>query len=461
MFVENEIDGDAFRLLDRESLKAMITKQGLLLKFEQKFKELSNSLDTAVTKDSTEHVVVIDDVKDYPVPGLSSKPSKKPLSDEIVKEQSKIYGRFKSNAKLNEWQEAVNAAAFKIAPKSPNKMYDRASLKTKVEAEARKSFVYKKKTGSRSKFVESVDKSNKQPRQSTDDRTKDISLVSLELQSLTSQSANKQKEIAQANDLHDYERCGKLHKELRALLVERQKAQNKLTDLQRRQAKHLNYMARKATSSKASATTTATSSSTATASKVDIGSFLKVRGTRDKNHDSGDDSGKPASKKRRLNLKDPSDKNIDSECIEVGGKNANEETNSYEIAKVSGEKKASSMRDEEEVKDDQKSREDAIEASDDKTASSMMVEEEVKDDRKSTEERIEASGDKAASSIMVEEEEKDGKNSSEEETEASGGKNEPKERQRASEKILDVTGVKAAQGYSASLSVKGVDDYFL
>ena len=433
MFVENEIDGDAFRQLDRESLKAMITKQGLLLKFEQKFKILSNSLDTTVTKDSTEHVVVIDDVKDYPVPGLSSKPSQKPLSDENVKEQSKIYGRFKSNAKLNEWQEAVNAAAFKIASKSPNKMYDRASLKTKAEAEARKSFVYKKKTGSRSKFVESVDKSNKQPRQSTDDRTKDISLVSLELQSLTAQSANKQKEIAQANDLHDYERCGKLHKELRALLVERQKAQNKLTDLQRRQAKHLNYMARKATSSNASSITTATSSSTATASKVDIRSFLKVRGTRDKNHDSGDDSGKSASKKRRLNLKDPSDKNIDSECIEVGGENANEETDSYEIAKVSDEKKASSMRIEEEVKDDQKSRENVIEASD----------------------------DNAASSMMVEEEEKDGKNSSEEEMEASGGTNEPKERQRASEKILEVTGVKAAQGYSASLSVKGVDDYFL
>lgn len=119
------------------------------------------------------------------------------------------------------------------------------------------------------------------------------------------------------------------------------------------------------------------------------------------------------------------------------------------------------MRVEEEVKDDQKSREDAIEASDDKAGSSMMVGEEVKDDRKSTEERIEASGDKAASSIMVEEEEKDGKNSSEEEMEASGGRNEPKERQRASEKILEVTGVKEAQGYSASLSVKGVDDYFL
>lgn len=41
--------------------------------------------------------------------------------------------------------------------------------------------------------------------------------------------------------------------------------------------------------------------------------------------------------------------------------------------------------------------------------------------------------------MMVEEEEKDGKNSREKAMEASGGKNEPKERQRASEEILEVT----------------------
>lgn len=465
MFVENEIDGDAFCLLDKESLKAMITKQGLLLKFEQKFKELSNSLDTEVTKDSTEHVVVTDVVKDYPVSGLSNKPSQKPLSDEIVKEQSKIYGRFRSNAKLNEWQEAVNAAAFKIASKSPNKTYDRASLKTNAEAEARKSFVYRKKSGSRSKFVES-DKSTKRARQSTDDRTKEISLLSLELQSLTAQSANKQKEISQANDLHDYQRCEKLHKELRALLVERQKAQNKLTDLQKRQAKHLNYMARKGTLSNASAITTATSSSTVTASKVesDIRSFLKVRGTRDKNHECGDDREKSVSEKRRLNLEDPSGKNIDNECIEVGGENGNEETNSYEIDKVSDEKAASTMLVEEVVKDDQMSSEDTIDASVEKVGSSMMVEEGVKDDQKSSEEKIEACGDKADSFMSAGEEEKDNQNSSEDEMEVSGGKNEPMERQRASKEILEVTAVKAAsnkKGDSASLSVQDVANPFL
>lgn len=134
---ENEIDGDAFRLLDRDSLKSMISKQGLLLKFEQKYKQITTNVETALpevdTSDSTTPVVVTNNV--------CEKPAQTPLKKEVIKEQSKIYGRFKTDAKLNGWQEAVNAAAYKIALKSPNKMYDRASLKTNAEAEARKTFV--------------------------------------------------------------------------------------------------------------------------------------------------------------------------------------------------------------------------------------------------------------------------------------------------------------------------------
>ena len=39
--VDNEIDGDAFRLLNKESLKTIIQKQGPLLKFEQKYQQIS------------------------------------------------------------------------------------------------------------------------------------------------------------------------------------------------------------------------------------------------------------------------------------------------------------------------------------------------------------------------------------------------------------------------------------
>ena len=49
-------------------------------------------------------------------------------------------------------------------------MYDRGSLKATAEAEARKIFVYPKKTGCRSKLAESEKFVAKRKKQSTDDR---------------------------------------------------------------------------------------------------------------------------------------------------------------------------------------------------------------------------------------------------------------------------------------------------
>lgn len=222
----------------------MIPKQGLLLKFDQKFKQIANNLETAspkvvLTTGSTTPVVVTDDVQSYPSPSpVCDEPSQKPLKEEIIKEQSKIYGRFRGDAKLTAWQEAVNAAALKIALKSPNEMCDRASLKASAEADARKTFVYRKKTVSRSKFAESEKSVPKTKKQSTDDRSKEINLLSVELQSLTAQSANKQKEVAHANNLKENKRCTSLHKGLGAMLVERQQVQNKHSDLHKKEAKH-------------------------------------------------------------------------------------------------------------------------------------------------------------------------------------------------------------------------------
>ena len=100
-------DGDAFRLLDRDSLKAIIPKERLLLKFEPKFKQITNgNLETAspevgFTTGSTTPVVVTDDVQSHPSPSLArDKPSQKPLKEEVIRDQSKIYGRFRGDAKL-------------------------------------------------------------------------------------------------------------------------------------------------------------------------------------------------------------------------------------------------------------------------------------------------------------------------------------------------------------------------
>ena len=72
----------------------MIPKQGLLLKVEQKFKQITNAnLETAspevgFTTGSTRPVVVTDDVQSHPSPSLAwDKPSQKPLKEEIIRDQ--------------------------------------------------------------------------------------------------------------------------------------------------------------------------------------------------------------------------------------------------------------------------------------------------------------------------------------------------------------------------------------
>lgn len=143
----------------------MIKSQGLLLKFEKKLSLLQSR---GVNFDSASSVInTVDDMPesigdDTPesIGGdtseskgrVSRSRDSRVLSEGTVREQSKIYGKLRGeNAKLTAWQDAVNAAAYKIATRSPDKMYDRSLLKIQAEEEARRTFVFKKKSGSRSK----------------------------------------------------------------------------------------------------------------------------------------------------------------------------------------------------------------------------------------------------------------------------------------------------------------------
>ena len=133
---------------------------------------------------------------------------------------------------------------LELATRSPDRMYDRALLKIQAEEEARKTFVFKKKSGSRSKYntSESNQQSEKRKKLSSDERAKEIRMCSIELQNLTAECANKEKQIRQANDVKDYERCATMHKELRDLWQEKKKVNNKLTELQKKEARHLKYL---------------------------------------------------------------------------------------------------------------------------------------------------------------------------------------------------------------------------
>lgn len=79
------------------------------------------------------------------------------LSVDVIKEKSKIYGKDK-NTPLSSWHQAVNQAAFIIAQKFPDRMYDRGQLKLDAEEEARKTYVFNKSYGSRSKSREEIGK---------------------------------------------------------------------------------------------------------------------------------------------------------------------------------------------------------------------------------------------------------------------------------------------------------------
>lgn len=237
LLLENDIDGDAFCLLKDESLKVMIKSQGLLLKFQKIYSQLISDKASHSCAPETAEVKL-----DAVAPQITKKNSSKPLSDDIIQEQSKIYGRNNKNHKLSKWQEAVNHAAYNLVKLSPNKMYDRAVLKTAAEEEARKSYVFQKKSGSRSKYV-SDQKVNKRAHMSANEREEAIKLCTINLQSLTEQSENKRKQIAQANDLKSYEECAKLHKELRSLLNEKGKVEQQLNKLKKKVKRHLRYAA--------------------------------------------------------------------------------------------------------------------------------------------------------------------------------------------------------------------------
>ena len=146
-------------------------------------------------------------------------------------------------------------------------MYDRALLKVRAEEEARKKFVFKKKSGSRSVFAH-TEKVPKSETMSAESREKEARLCSLELQSLTVQ-------IAHANSSSQFDLCAKLHKEYRALLVDKQNVQNKLTHLQKREGRHLKYITGKARMAREHKKEVV--GRVPDASKVDIRTFLTVR----------------------------------------------------------------------------------------------------------------------------------------------------------------------------------------
>ena len=261
----NEIDGDAFVLLTPESIQQMIQKQGPMLKFKYHFNQLSSStsvdqLSSSTSVDQLSSSTSVDKESDGSDSAeevnriaINTRERKEPkvkstgaLSLDVIKEQSKIFGKGKSERiHLSSWQKAVNKAAFVLAQESPDCMYNRGQLKLDAEEEARKTYVFKKTHGSRSKFNQE-EKPAKRAKLSSESRNKEIGICSLELHTLTKRAEETQMQLSRASATKDFAKCSQLHKEYRLLQNERQKTETKLAMLQRKQARHLKYAAKKA-----------------------------------------------------------------------------------------------------------------------------------------------------------------------------------------------------------------------
>lgn len=169
----------------------------------------------------------------------------KNLSKTTVSTNSKIYGFNNDKAKLNAWQKAVNEAAFELAKEEPDLLYNRAELKTKAEAEARKSYIFKKKTGTRSVHVpEDGEPKPKRSKISSDERKEKISSVSIQLELITKQISSKQQLCSKATTVKDYALCAKLQGEIRQLFKEKGGLETQLKLLQTKERKSSWYQKR-------------------------------------------------------------------------------------------------------------------------------------------------------------------------------------------------------------------------
>ena len=104
-----------------------------------------------------------------------------------MKEHSKIFGYNREAAQLTDWQLAVNNCAFELAKEAPSLLYERSKLKEMAEEKARETYIFKKKSGSRSCKLQEEPKA-KRMKYSQDERREKIAELQVKLKWLSSES---------------------------------------------------------------------------------------------------------------------------------------------------------------------------------------------------------------------------------------------------------------------------------
>ena len=146
-----------------------------------------------------------------------------------------VYGLGKENPKLTDWHKAVNEAAFHLSKDDPNLLYDRAQLKTSAEEEARKTYVFKKASGSRSAQVNPS--KPKRAKISSSERSEKIASLSIQRDLIKKQISSKQQLCNRATAVKDFTLCGKLQGEMRSLFKEKENLESSFRRLQKKARK--------------------------------------------------------------------------------------------------------------------------------------------------------------------------------------------------------------------------------
>ena len=223
----------------------MIKSEGLRLKFKKAVTTQFPAESPKVTTPAATACTSTPTASAHCVPApLSLKPS----NEGWIKEQSKIYGKGTNN-ELTSWQNAVNNAAYELSKEDQSLLYDRASLKLRAEAKARESYVFRKRSGSRSKLEKGdTQQEVKRTKLNSTQRANTMASLTSQLESVKNQVGMTQRYISNSSGLSNFEACSKAHTELRKLLVQKQSLENNLADLASKDAKYQKKLKKKKSS---------------------------------------------------------------------------------------------------------------------------------------------------------------------------------------------------------------------
>lgn len=227
-------------MLDDVTIKEFIPIVGVRLKFQKAFSQLvsKGKVPSDEKDDNLEGDVGLTTISEESTSAKRSSNVIFTLDEATVRVNSKIFGLKNPSANLTQWQKVVNDCAFELAKSDANLLYNRGLLKEKAEERARASYIFKKKTGSRStKVLSGTEPEPKRQKLSKEDRAHEIHTVSTEIDMIKKHIIIKQQMISKASSVKDFHLCDNEQKEMRELVKKKFKLEKTLKELQKKEAK--------------------------------------------------------------------------------------------------------------------------------------------------------------------------------------------------------------------------------